>query len=391
MEVKAISVSTFNNYIAKIIDSEELLSQIGVYGEIVDLKISKNIAFFGLKDDTALLNCVCFFEHIYKTLENGKEFTLIGSPQYYVKGGRLTFKVNRAIETGNKGLNYLKFLELKEKLNKLGYFDTSRKKPLKFYNNNIGVVTSAKGAAIRDIISVSTRRDPSVNISVYNAAVQGATAPAEIAAGIDFMDKLGFDLIIVARGGGSDEDLSAFNSELIANAIYKANTPIVSAVGHEVDTTICDFCADLRAPTPSAAAELVTKNIDSELTRFESIVNSVYNAAMQNINNYQNVLNYDARDINGNFCAYVNLLNNKLILNKKSFALLAQNLITTPQTAVEKAELAFTKLNPLNILKLGYAKVSKGGACVSAEVLNVGDDVLLEFADGKVSAKITDK
>lgn len=391
MEVKAISVSTFNNYIAKIIDSEELLSQIGVYGEIVDLKISKNIAFFGLKDDTALLNCVCFFEHVYKTLENGKEFTLIGSPQYYVKGGRLTFKVNRAIETGNKGLNYLKFLELKEKLNKLGYFDASRKKPLKFYNNNIGVVTSAKGAAIRDIISVSTRRDPSVNISVYNAAVQGATAPVEIAAGIDFMDKLGFDLIIVARGGGSDEDLSAFNSELIANAIYKSNTPIVSAVGHEVDITICDFCADLRAPTPSAAAELVTKNIDSELTRFESIVNSVYNVTMQNINNYQNVLNYDVRDINGNFCAYVNSLNNKLVLNKKSFALLAQNLITTPQNAVEKAELAFTKLNPLNILKLGYAKVSKGGACVNAKALNVDDDVLLEFADGKVSAKITDK
>lgn len=391
MEIKAISVSTFNKYIANIIDNEEMLSQIGVYGEIVDLKISKNIAFFGLKDENALLNCVCFFDFVYSKLENGKEFTLVGAPQYYVKGGRLTFKVSKAIETGKKGLNYLKFIELKEKLSKKGYFREDIKKPLKFYNKNIGVVTSEKGAVIRDIISVSTRRDSSVNITLFNVAVQGNGAAAEIARGIEFMDKLGFDCIIVARGGGSDEDLSCFNDEKVADAIYNAKTVIVSAVGHETDTTICDYCADLRAPTPSAAAELVTKNIDAELARFEDIVYNVYNATIKNIENYQNVLNYDVRDIKSNFSLYFNNKSRKFFNKLNLFKQVTENLVLKKEIQVDKAQVAFENLNPLNILKLGYAKVTKAGECVGAKNVNVGDSLLVEFADGKVKVEVKEK
>jgi len=391
VEIKAISVSTFNKYIASIIDAEEFLSQIGVYGEIVDLKISKNIAFFGLKDKDAILNCVCFFDFVYNKLENGKEFTLVGAPQFYVKGGRLTFKVTKAIETGRSGINYLKFLELKEKLSKKGYFDESRKKPLKFYNKNIGVVTSEKGAVIRDIISVCRRRDCNVNISLFNVSVQGKDAPSEIARGIEIMDNLGFDVIIVARGGGSDEDLSPFNDELVADAIYNAKSVIVSAVGHETDTTICDYCADLRAPTPSAAAELVTKDISKELANFEKVVNLVYKFATGQIVNYKNVLNYDIRDLSNNYGLVLENKKHKFFGKVNLFKINLEKSLIVREMSLDKFSTNFENLNPLKILELGYAKVTKNGACVDANSTEVGDNLLVEFKDGSVKVKVEEK
>ena len=259
------SVAQINSYIKNIFEAEIMLQNICVYGEVSSYNVSNGIAYFNIKDESGLLSCVLFGAKNFDTPNIGDVILVKGGMSYYAKGGKLSFNATSIMPYG-KGLLYEKFLKLKAKLQELGYFDEARKRPVPKRVRRIGVVSSPTGAVIRDIIEVTHRRNGTIDIVLYPVKVQGVGADAEISQGIKFFsDYEKVDVIIVARGGGSAEDLEPFNSEIVANATFESKKPVVSAVGHETDFTIIDFVADLRAPTPSAAAELVAWRKDLEI------------------------------------------------------------------------------------------------------------------------------
>ena len=282
MERKPISVSVLANYIKQIFDAEVLLNNIEVIGEISSYGLSGGNAFFVIKDENAILNCVLFGADGFPKFKVGDKVIVRGTPKYYVKGGKLNFNATD-IKLFGDGDIFKRFLELKAKLEKEGLFDAMHKKPVPRRINRIGVITSETGAVIHDIINVVSRRNANQDIVLFPIKVQGIGADIEIAKAINFFsnyDKI--DAIIVGRGGGSDEDLMNFNSEIVARAIYDCKKFVVSAVGHETDWTICDMVADLRAPTPSAAAELLTKDGTERKGILELLMQNI-TSTMQNI------------------------------------------------------------------------------------------------------------
>ncbi|MEG1805384.1 MAG: exodeoxyribonuclease VII large subunit, partial [Clostridia bacterium] len=282
MEDKVLSVVQLNRILNQIFNAEELLHGILVSGEVTNFKIAGAHAYFNLKDDEAQISCTFF--NITKsstmTVKNGDKVIVRGTPDFYVKGGTLTLKVNKMTPQG-LGELYIKFLELKERLAKEGLFDESHKIAIPVNPKRIGVVTSRTGAVIQDIINVTSRRNPYTDIVLFPVKVQGENAEIEIARGVTKLDEAKIvDVIIVGRGGGSMEDLQAFNTEIVARAVYNCQTPIISAVGHETDFSLCDFASDLRAPTPSAAAEQSTIDLVSELRNFVFKANEMSRKAM---------------------------------------------------------------------------------------------------------------
>ena len=255
-----ISVSTLSNYIKQIFDAESMLFDLDVIGEISSFVISGKNAFFTIKDEESILNCVLFNVYLFDKPNIGDKVIVHGSPKYYVKGGKLNFNAI-SIKPFGEGEIYKRFLELKNKLEKEGLFDVEHKKHIPTKIDRIGVITSETGAAIHDIINVVNRRNANQDIVLFPIKVQGIGADIEIANAVKFFSEYNdIDAIIVGRGGGSEEDLQNFNSEIVARAIYDCKKFVLSAVGHETNFTICDFVADLRAPTPTAAAELLTKD-----------------------------------------------------------------------------------------------------------------------------------
>lgn len=368
MQSKIISVSALSNYIKSIFDAEMLLFNVNVVGEISNWSLSGENIFFTIKDNNALLNCVLFggAEHKFKI---GDKVVVTGTPKYYAKGGKLNFNVVK-IELFGEGELYKRFLELKKKLEKEGLFDPLHKLHLPKKINRIGVVTSETGAVIHDIINVVTRRNSAQDIVLFPIKVQGIGADIDIAKGVNFFSNYdGVDAIIVGRGGGSDEDLQNFNSEIVARAIYDCKKFVVSAVGHETDYTICDMVADLRAPTPSAAAELLTKDGSQRKRELELMWKNVEDCFKADLQNTENTLQ----------TLYLRL-QNKLknsINEKESFQLALK----------EKVE----RLNPLIVLNKGYAKLeSEGKSIVSVTDVKNGDDINIYLCDGKLIAKVGD-
>ena len=236
-----------------------LLSRVYVRGEVSNLKYhTSGHIYFSLKDETGTLSCVMFAGNrrgLSFEMKNGDKVICAGNFDVYTRGGNYQMYV-KAIRLEGAGLLYERYLKLKAELEEMGMFDKAYKKPVPKYARRVGIVTAPTGAAIRDIQNISRRRNPYVQLILYPALVQGEGAAVSIAKGIEKLDEAGVDVIIAGRGGGSIEDLWAFNEEIVARAIFNCRTPVISAVGHETDTTIADFVADLRAPTPSAAAEL---------------------------------------------------------------------------------------------------------------------------------------
>ena len=261
--MKAITVSQLNNYIKQVFEAEELLHNVEVVGDVDGLKRAGNQVYFSLKDDGACINCVCFYPDKMKAAENGKQVVVRGTVSYWHKAGKISFVINHC-EAFGFGQLFLKFQQLQEKLKAEGLFDAGVKKALPSEVKRIGIVTSKTGAVIHDIVCVAHRRDRRVDIVVCDVRVQGGEAEREIVNGIEALNCAGVDVVIVARGGGSKEDLSAYNSERVARAVFASKIPVVSAVGHESDWTLIDFVADLRAPTPSAAAELCVPEVKSQ-------------------------------------------------------------------------------------------------------------------------------
>ena len=394
MEYQAITVTDLNKYIKEKIAGDENFANVLVKGEISNFKLHyTGHMYFTLKDENSLIKCIMFktyTPHLKFTPKDGMKVMAFGTVSVFERDGVYQLYC-KAMQEDGMGSLYTAYEELKAKLEKEGYFDSSHKKKIPFMPKSIGVLTSNTGAVIRDIINVSTRRNPNVYLKLLPVPVQGEGAAEKIAAGIEFMnEKKLADVIILARGGGSLEDLWPFNEEIVAKAIYNSKLPVISAVGHETDFTIADFVADLRAPTPSAAAELAVPNIaDVELKlntyqnrfrqalrkktelmrlRYEKCMNSrVFKDPLQKVNE-----NYMLID------RFVKNMQNSIVTKYKDKKLEAIKLYSK-----------LDALSPLKTLARGYSITEKEGKIVhKVSELKQGDRLTLRFEDGKVDAEV---
>ena len=383
-----ISVAQVNNYIKNIFDAEVMLKNICVFGEIGSYNISNGNVYFNLKDESGMLPCVLFGANKYDNVKIGDMVLVSGSISYYAKGGRLSFNAYSIMPYG-KGLLFEKFLKLKAELEARGYFDPSIKKPIPERVRRIGVVSSPTGAVIRDIIDVTHRRNDTIDIVLYPVKVQGVGAEKEIATGIDFFSQYeNVDVIIVARGGGSMEDLEPFNSELVATATFNCKKTIVSAVGHETDFTIIDFVADLRAPTPSAAAELVAW--DKYLVN-EGILSSLRimeRNLLSKISSYEKDVFYSVDKMDSR----INSLTDKVLVRlDKNIAKLngIDILLDKNYNNLDKLNIKLENYNPNKISSMGYSKVFKNSKIInSISKLKSDDKLTLSMIDGEVDCVI---
>lgn len=278
------SVSQINTYIQKMFQEDYLLGDVSVSGEISNCKYhSSGHIYFTLKDVNSAISCVMFASSARSLtfrLEDGMAVVVKGGIDTYIRDGKYQIYVKEAVKDG-EGVLAAKFEELKRRLKNEGLFDEEFKRPLPKFPKTVGIVTAPTGAAVRDIINISKRRNPYISLILYPAIVQGDEAPDSIVKGIETLENAGVDVIIVGRGGGSLEDLWGFNEEKVAYAVFNSSIPIISAVGHETDFTICDFVSDLRAPTPSAAAELAVPEISQTINEIETFKEALTDKMLQ--------------------------------------------------------------------------------------------------------------
>ena len=389
MGLRTLSVTEVSNYVANVFEAEEMLHDISVRGEVSGFQIKSGIAYFSLKDSNCIISCIAFGAEKFGEIKNGDDVLAVGTVRYYAKGGRLNFNVYK-LEPYGMGDIYKQFLLLKEKLEKEGLFDIKHKKPLPENIKTIGVVSSSTGAVIHDIIDVSTRRNPSINIKLFPAKVQGEGADLTIIEGLEYFENTDVDVVIVARGGGSYEDLQPFNSEALARKVYECNKVIVSAVGHETDYTIIDFVADLRAPTPSAAAEIVTQDV---LVLRQKIENLRYDL----VSNFENLVNKKLELLQENkdlmledFTDNIDTKKSYILAKSEALVMLKDNIYAKKEAKTKMLTKLLDSLNPLHILMKGYSKIYKLDKNIkSVKDLNVGDEVSIELVDGKAVANIT--
>ncbi|MBQ0017438.1 MAG: exodeoxyribonuclease VII large subunit [Clostridiales bacterium] len=366
MESEALSVTTISGYLKQILDNDGLLYRVKVFGEISSYNISNGILYFGLKDENALLNCVMFNHNLTKTYNIGDKVVVQGTPNYYIKGGRLSFNVEN-IEPLGEGELYKNFLILKEKLSKEGLFDLERKKQLPTDIKRIGVVTSETGAVIQDIINVSTRRNKQIDIVLFPVKVQGRYAENSIAKGIEYFNTSNVDAIIVARGGGSEENLLPFNTEVVVRAIANSSKFVMSAVGHETNYTLVDFVSDMRAPTPSAAAELLVKEQNLYLENFVNLSQKLNFLIKLKLDEYEDELN-----------SIVEKLNNKITKKFDDYSVNLALLIKDLNTK-----------NPLEILEKGYSKIEMNDKRItSVKEVKQGDELKCNLKDGSLIVNV---
>lgn len=389
MGLRTLSVTEVSNYVANVFEAEEMLHDISVRGEVSGFQIKSGIAYFSLKDSNCIISCIAFGAEKFGEIKNGDDVLTVGTVRYYAKGGRLNFNVYK-LEPYGMGDIYKQFLLLKEKLEKEGLFDIKHKKPLPENIKTIGVVSSSTGAVIHDIIDVSTRRNPSINIKLFPAKVQGEGADLTIIDGLEYFENTDVDVVIVARGGGSYEDLQPFNSEALARKVYECNKVVVSAVGHETDYTIIDFVADLRAPTPSAAAEIVTQDV---LVLRQNIENLRYDL----VSNFENLVNkklellQENKDLMlENFTDNIDAKKSYILAKSEALVMLKDNIYAKKEAKTKMLTKLLDSLNPLHILMKGYSKIYKSDKNIkSVKDLNVGDTVSIELVDGNAVANIT--
>lgn len=385
-----LTVEKVNGYIQRIFEAETLLHDILVAGEVSNFSVSGTAAYFVLKDERAAVNCVCFDARQKGCLfRNGDRVVVRATPNFYARLGKLSLLVSKAGAAGGQGMLFLKYAALKERLEREGKFDPLRKRPLPKYARTIGVVTSRSGAVIHDIVTVARRRNPAVNILLSPTRVQGLGAEEEIASGIKNLAGTGAEVVIVARGGGSNEDIEPFYTERVVNAVCDCPVPVVSAVGHETDFTLCDYAADVRAATPSVAAELCVFSAAEYLSELRTELFSAHhlleNRAARELAGLQSL----AADLTGRGSAlYVrnfNLVKNAVTelyrgVTERYYA--AESALSGERTNLER-------LNPEEVLKRGYARIAREGRTVAgAKELKEGDLVSLIFSDGTRRAQI---
>lgn len=393
MKLRALDISEVNSYIKRILTNDPILYNLRVKGEISNFKVhSSGNVYLSLKDEKSKLNCIIFKSNYDKSLnlDNGVKIIASGYISVYERDGAYQLYINE-IEIEGMGNLYIEFNKLKEKLKKEGLFDTKYKKEIPKMPRSIGVITSPTGAVIRDIINVTKRRFPKVDIKLYPVNVQGDKSASDICEGIEFFNRMeNVDTIIVGRGGGSLEELWSFNEEIVAREIFKSKIPIISAVGHETDFTICDFVSDMRAPTPSAAAEIATP----DLSEIYYKLNTIKNRMNRSLNN-QVIL--DNEKLNNTFDKINNYMKNYIVRDKviqldqiydKINLRLEQKLETSKEKLSKKAALLHN-LSPLATISRGYSIVEKNGQVInSIEEVNITDDINITLTDGSLECNV---
>lgn len=384
-----ITVTQLNNYIRGLFEIDGVLSELTVCGEITNVKRAREGWYFSLKDDGGAINCFCYGSTEPTT---GTIAVVEGNVNYFVRTGSVSLFAKRVTATTNTGAAYLRFVELKEKLQKEGLFDEQRKKQVPHCARKIGIVTSETGAVIHDITNVTLRRQPFTDLILYPVKVQGIGAEQEIAEGIAYFNNSDVDVVIVGRGGGSNEDLSVFNSETVVRAVANCTKPIVSAVGHGIDFTLCDFAADRRAVTPSEAAEIVTLDVEREKIRLKAYLNKISGNITSKLEQSKQRVAYDCKVLHLGIDKRLNCLQNKVVNSLNGIENSVKSKCEQLTVKLDKTVNKLSTLNPMSVLKRGYGYVSNNNGVVkSVSQVNVGDNVQVELHDGNFSATVTRK
>ena len=397
MRQNVYSVGQVNTYIKNMFGQDYLLNRLYVKGEVSNCKYhTSGHVYFSLKDETGAIACVMFASqrsNMKFRLAEGQKVIVLGSVKVYERDGKYQLYANEIVLDG-VGLLYERFQALKKELEEMGMFSHEYKKPIPKYCKRVGVVTAPTGAAIRDIMNISMRRNPYVQLILYPALVQGEMAAPSIVKGIEALDKLGLDVIIVGRGGGSMEDLWAFNEEMVVRAIFHCQTPIISAVGHETDTTIADYVSDLRAPTPSAAAELAVFNLREVIEKQQSCKMRMDQAMRNKIHIIRKELEtYELR---------IRALSPaQQLLEKRNLAadlanqleLIMKNNLREKRFLLQMYIEKLNGLSPLKKLNQGYSFVAdeKGSAVTSIDHVQENEELTIHVTDGAIKTKVIEK
>ncbi|MBP3702521.1 MAG: exodeoxyribonuclease VII large subunit [Lachnospiraceae bacterium] len=389
------SVSMVNQYIKNMFQSEYALAKIYVRGEISNCKYhGSGHIYFTIKDKASQINCVMFAGDrggLSFRMENGQEIIVGGRISVYERDGKYQLYAKEILLSGD-GMYYERYEKLKKKLEAEGLFDEAHKKAIPDYVNRVGVVTADTGAAIQDIQNITRRRNPYVQLILYPAKVQGEGAEQTIIAGISALVKEAVDVIIIGRGGGSIEDLWAFNDEELARVIYACDIPIISAVGHETDTTISDYVADLRAPTPSAAAELAVYDVSLLFADLQALTERMKAAMISNVMTGR--MRLEQIKMRLEYASPSNQILQKrqfLLETERKLVQFMQQKISENRQELKLLAGKLDVLSPLARLKSGFAYIEKedGQLVDRADKLKEGDVIGVTFSDGKVSARVT--
>ena len=390
-----LSVSQLNKYVAFKLKSDVKLKGICVKGEISNFSVNyrSGHAYFTVKDEQSCIKAVMFSNSVSRLKfmpENGMRVLVIGNVEVYEAGGVYQIIVTDITPLGS-GLLHMQIELVKQKLIKQGVFEESSKKTIPLFPRRIAVVSSMTGAALQDILNIIQRRFPICTVGIYHTQVQGEQAALSIKNALEQADNGGFDTIILARGGGSLEDLMPFNTEITAVAVHECKTPIISAVGHETDTTLADYAADLRAPTPSAAAELATPDRGELVSAIEKLKLSLDNAIISKLERLASTLDRSTNELA--LCSPQRVLEKneqRVVSLSERLKTLFDGIIRNNEFALEKYAGSLNALSPFNVLTRGYSILSLEDRVVrSASELNENDTVTIRFAGSSATAVIS--
>lgn len=397
MRKNIYSVGQVNTYIQNMFAQDFMLHQISIKGEVSNCKYhSSGHIYFTLKDQTGTIAAVMFSRYrrgLAFQMKEGDKVVVTGSVEVYERDGKYQLYA-REIELEGAGNLYLKFEALKRELEEMGMFDAAYKKPIPRYATRIGIVTAPTGAAIQDIRNIAARRNPYVQLILYPALVQGDGAAASIVRGIHALDVLGVDVIIVGRGGGSIEDLWAFNDERVARAIYDSDIPVISAVGHEPDVTISDFVADLRAATPSNAAELAVPNAEDIRETLRGYDIRMAQAMRKQMAQRRAALdNLAGRRVLQSPAAYFDLRRVELDYTRSRLTAAGERWLAARRHGFAQYAAALDAMSPLKVLARGYAMATDADGTVlrSAAKVQPGDPVRVQLQDGALHCTVNNR
>jgi len=394
MQEKVLTVSQVNAYISNLFQSNDVLSAVYMKGEISNCKYhSSGHIYFTLKDAGAQIACVMFAGNAYRLnirLEEGLSVIAHGAVRVFERDGKYQLYVD-SVRPDGIGALYEQYERLKRKLESEGIFDPEHKKVIPFYNKRVGIVTAKTGAAVQDIISISRRRNPYVQLYLYPAQVQGVGAAESVMNGIRVLQEAEVDVIIIGRGGGSLEDLWAFNDERLAHVIFDCSVPIISAVGHETDFTIADYAADLRAPTPSAAAELAVCEIQAVLGRLIDLHSDLYHAMMLRIESNRQKTEHMGLKLRMN-SPRSRVEQKRKILEHAEDILprLMRTRINENRYRLQLLINTMKGLSPLHKLQSGFSYVAddEGRNITSVHSVSNGDRINIAVTDGYIDAQV---
>ena len=395
---QVLTITQISEYIRSLMDRDGLLNSVAVKGEISNYKAyPSGHHYFTLKDEGGALKCVMFRTQAVRLRfrpENGMKVIAMGKVSVYPRDGAYQLYCS-AMALDGVGDLYAAFEQLKQKLAAQGLFDPARKKPIPVYPKVIGIITSEAGAAVHDMLRILRKRYPLVKVRLLPVRVQGAEAPGEIAAAIRYADHYRLaDLLIVGRGGGSIEDLWAFNDELVARAIYDCQIPVISAVGHEPDVTISDFVADLRAATPSNGAELAVPDRDALMQTLDSMSSAMGASVQRQIHAARRHLKVlSGSPVMQSPARYIDLRRQRLSLLSSRLSAAHQRKLSQSRQRYVALAAKLDAMSPLKVLGRGYAMVRQedGGLVQSVRQVEPGDPLNITLCDGVLRAEITEK